>query len=225
MEKDRVAGEKSRREKTRRGADGRRYSPTRERILLEIEANGPATTAEVVSATSLHENTVREHLERLRQDGRLRRIRARAQGRGRPGWRWEALRPDVVNPYAGLALALADSLAHASADSVAHARSAGVRWGSTIAAERTDAEEQPRALVMDLMREQGFDPEDSSRDDAIILRRCPLLAAAARRTDVVCAVHEGMVTGIVRSRDAGADAELLPLRPEGGCLLHLRAAS
>ena len=58
-----------------------------------------------------------------------------------------------------------------------------------------------------------------------LLHRCPLLAAAARRTDVVCAVHEGMVAGIIRSRDDGADAELRPLRPEGGCLLHLRAAS
>lgn len=220
MEKGKAAGEKA-----RRGSDGRRYSSTRERILREVESRGPASTADLVATTGLHENTVREHLERLRQDGRLRRIRAEAQGRGRPGWRWEAPRADVVNPYAGLALALADTLANTSADPRAQARSAGVRWGSAIAEERTDVEGDPRVLVIDVMREQGFAPEPIEDGDAIVLHRCPLLAAAARRTDVVCAVHEGMVAGIIRSRDDGADAELRPLRPEGGCLLHLRAAS
>ncbi|MGN7977471.1 helix-turn-helix transcriptional regulator [Microbacterium sp. 22195] len=218
MEKGRGAGEKA-----RRGADGRRYSSTRERILREVESGGPTSTADIVARTGLHENTVREHLERLREDGRLRRIRAEAQGRGRPGWRWEAPRADVVNPYAGLALALADSLANAAADPVAHARSAGIRWGAAIAEERADAESEPHALVVDLMREQGFAPE--ILDDAIVLHRCPLLAAAARRTDVVCAVHEGMVAGIIRSRADGADVTLLPFRAEDGCLLHLRAAS
>jgi len=211
-------------EKARRGADGRRYSSTRERILREVESRGPASTADIVARTGLHENTVREHLERLREDGRLRRIRAEAQGRGRPGWRWEAPRADAVNPYAGLALALADSLANAASDPIEHARSAGIRWGSAIAEERADAESEPRALVVEIMREQGFAPE-SLDDDSIVLHRCPLLAAAARRTDVVCAVHEGMVAGIIRSRDDGADATLLPFRSEGGCLLHLRAAS
>lgn len=211
---------------TRREPDGRRHSSTRERILREVETGGSASTADLAARTGLHENTVREHLERLRQDGRLRRIRAEAQGRGRPGWRWEAPRADVVNPYAGLALALADSLSAAADDPVVQARSAGIRWGASIAGERTDAEEHPRALVIDLMREQGFAPEVTAAvGDSIVLHRCPLLAAAARRSDVVCAVHEGMIAGIIRSRDDRADATLLPFRPEGGCLLHLSAAS
>ncbi|MGB3376632.1 MAG: winged helix-turn-helix transcriptional regulator, partial [Microbacterium sp.] len=73
-----------------RGIEGRRPSSTRERILREVESRGTASTAEIVAATGLHENTVREHLSRLRTDGRLRRIRAEIQGRGRPGWRWQA---------------------------------------------------------------------------------------------------------------------------------------
>lgn len=201
----------------------RRHSSTRERVLREVESRGSATTADIAAATGLHENTVREHLERLRQDGRLRRIRAQAQGRGRPGWRWQAPRPDVVNPYAGLALALADSLDRVADDPVAQARTSGVRWGAQIAEDRPDAEEDSRSLVVDLMREQGFAPEEEGAD--IVLRRCPLLAAAARRTDVVCAVHEGMIAGIIGSRDDRTEAALLPLRADGGCLLHLRAAS
>lgn len=213
----------------------RRHSTTRERILREVVSRGTASTADIVAATGLHENTVREHLERLRGDGRLRRIRAQAQGRGRPGWRWTAPRADLANPYAGLALALADSLDHAAADPVGQARASGVRWGTAIAQERTDAESDARTLVIDVMREQGFAPETVAApqapapsdvdEPAIVLRRCPLLAAAARRTDVVCAVHEGMIAGILRSRDDRTDAALLPLRADGGCLLHLRAAS
>ena len=225
MEKDRAPGENPARARTtRRGADGRRYSSTRERILREVESRDSATTAEVVAATGLHENTVREHLERLRADGRLRRIRSQAQGRGRPGWRWEAPPADAVNPYAGLALALADTLARAVPDPVAQARASGARWGVEIASqhEHSDAEDA-RDLVIATMREQGFEPDASGAE--IVLHRCPLLAAAARRSDVVCAVHEGMIEGIARSRAERSDAELLPFRADGACVLHLRTAS
>ncbi|MEJ1088207.1 helix-turn-helix domain-containing protein [Microbacterium sp. Mu-80] len=226
MEKHSAPGEKPERphpERTpRRGADGRRYSSTRERILREVESRDSATTAEIVEATGLHENTVREHLERLREDGRLRRIRSQAQGRGRPGWRWEAPPADAVNPYAGLALALADALAQTSADPVAAARASGSQWGTEIAAQYAEADDA-RELVLATMREQGFEPDASA--DAIVLHRCPLLAAAARRSDVVCAVHEGMIEGIARSREQKSDAELQPFRADGACILHLRAAS
>jgi len=206
-----------------RGNDGQRLSPTRERILREVESRGTASTAEIVSATGLHENTVREHLARLRVDGRLRRIRAEIQGRGRPGWRWQAPPADVVNPYAGLALTLADTLIRVSDDPAAQARASGIRWGGEIVEQQTDAADDPRTLAIDVMRQQGFAPAVDGED--IVLHRCPLLAAAARRTDVVCAVHEGMLAGIVGSRDPQTDARLLPFHANGACILQLRAAS
>lgn len=218
MEKNASAGENP----VRRGAEGRRYSSTRERILREVESRDSVSTADIVAETGLHENTVREHLERLRLDGRLRRIRSEVQGRGRPGWRWQTPPADDVDPYAGLALALADTLARVAADPTAQARQTGVQWGSAIAAQHPDAT-AARDLVIDTMREQGFEPDAAAED--IVLHRCPLLAAAARRSDVVCAVHEGMIEGLARSREAGADAELLPFRADGACVLHLRTAS
>ncbi|WP_307367866.1 metalloregulator ArsR/SmtB family transcription factor [Microbacterium sp. W4I4] len=207
----------------RRRVDGRRHSSTRERILREVESRGTASTAELVAETGLHENTVREHLSRLRADGRLRRVRAEVQGRGRPGWLWQAPPADVVNPYAGLALALADTLTRVSEDPTAQARASGMRWGGEIVEQQADAVDDPRALAIDVMRQQGFAPEVEGED--IVLHRCPLLAAAARRTDVVCAVHEGMLAGIVGSRDPQADARLLPFQADGACILRLRAAS
>ncbi|WP_193598028.1 helix-turn-helix transcriptional regulator [Microbacterium sp. YJN-G] len=226
MEKHQGAGENrpdgNRPDNRRRGADGRRYSSTRERILREVESHGSASTAEIVAATGLHENTVREHLDRLRIDGRLRRIRAQAQGRGRPGWRWQAPPAEVVSPYAGLALALADTVARVAADPIAQARISGEHWGAEIVAQRADAGVDARSLVVDVMREQGFAPAESGDD--IVLHRCPLLAAAARRTDVVCAVHEGMIAGIAGTHDEKTDAALLPFRADGACILRLRAS-
>lgn len=212
------------RDEIRPAVGARRPSSTRERILREVESRGTASTAEIVAATALHENTVREHLSRLLGDGRLRRIRAQAQGRGRPGWRWQATPADVVNPYAGLVLTLADTLTGAVDDPSAQARAAGVRWGGEIVQQQTDAAEDPRALAVDVMRQQGFAPDAEGED--IVLQRCPLLAAAARRTDIVCAVHEGMLAGIVGFRDPQTGARLLPFQADGGgCVLQLRAAS
>jgi predicted ArsR family transcriptional regulator len=221
VENNRTSGDGQHDENRRRG-DGRALSSTRERILREVESRGAASTAEIVAATGLHENTVRDHLSRLRVDGRLRRTRAEVQGRGRPGWVWQAPPADVVNPYAGLALALVDTLTRVADDPIAQARTSGIRWGGEIVRQQTDAADDPRTLAIDVMRQQGFAPDGEGED--IVLHRCPLLAAAARRTDVVCAVHEGMLAGIVGSRDPQMDATLLPFQADG-CVLHLRAAS
>lgn len=213
---------------SRRGSAGRRYSSTRERILREIEHRDSVTTAEIVAQTGLHENTVREHLAQLRSDGRVRRVRRETRGRGRPGWRWQAPPADIVSPYAGLALALADGLTEATPDPVGHARRAGIRWGAQIAAQRESdpglsEDGSARGIVMTAMREQGFEPDDTG--EQVVLHRCPLLAAAARRSEVVCAVHEGMIVGMARAQHAATDATLLPFHAGGACVLRLRAAS
>lgn len=205
----------------RRTAAGRRHSSTRERVLRLLEMRGGSTSAELVAATGLHENTVRGHLEQLRRDGHVRREPAPGAGRGRPAWRWAAVDAEDAAPYAGLAAALADAMVRRMPDAVARAREAGALWGARLASGRP--QEQARSVVTDVMREQGFAPEDDG--DAILLRRCPLLAAAAQRTDVVCAVHEGMIEGLARTRDADAESRLIPFAADGACVLHLRNAS
>ncbi|WP_165310902.1 hypothetical protein [Microbacterium protaetiae] len=121
----------------RLSANGRRHSTTREMVLRMIEAqSAPVSTAALSTATGLHENTVRGHLEQLFIDGYIGRQREPASGRGRPAWLWVAARPDPENPYAALAGVLADTLAHTAEDPIAQAREAGRRWGSEIAARR-----------------------------------------------------------------------------------------
>jgi len=208
----------------RRTTAGRRHSSTRERVLRTIELRHGATSVELAEATELHENTVRGHLDQLRRDGHVRREPAPRVGRGRPAWRWVAVAPEEASPYAGLAAALADALSTHLPDPAARAREAGVAWGRRLGAERAGrAVGAARSMVTDVMREQGFAPEDDGV--TILLHRCPLLAAAAQRTDVVCAVHEGLIEGIARTSDAAAESSLSPFAVDGACALHLRNAS
>ncbi|WP_051192029.1 helix-turn-helix transcriptional regulator [Microbacterium luticocti] len=205
-------------------ASGRRHSPTREMLLRMVEAQGSAvSTAALTAASGLHENTVRGHLEQLYADGYVRRERENSTGRGRPAWLWTAVTPEPANPYIGLAAALAATLARTSTDPVAQARDAGRAWGAQIAATHAaDRLAAPREVVVDVMREQGFAPTDTGQ--TVVLRRCPLIEAATRYPDIVCAVHQGMIDGILQARGSSARSRLIPFSAPGECTLHLQAA-
>ncbi|MBS1675400.1 MAG: transcriptional regulator [Actinobacteria bacterium] len=221
----------------RRTADGRRHSPPRERLLRAIESRGDASTAELVQALGLHENTVRQHLESLLRDGHVRREREPSTGRGRPAWRWHAVTAAHLSPYAGLASTLADALSMVSEDPFADARRAGTAWGRALAQERTTAhpgDAAAQALIVDVMREQGFAPESAdqpagatseSAGMTLRLRTCPLLTAATENRTVVCAVHEGMIEGIARTAGSDLTGRLEPFADAETCLLHLRTTA
>lgn len=189
-----------------------------------VEAqSAPVSTAALATATGLHENTVRGHLEHLMTDGYLTGSPAPARGRGRPAWHWRALSRDDSSAYAALAAVLADTLARTSADPVGDAHGAGIRWGRDLARESGSDAASARHAVTTVMREQGFAPDDTG--EQITLRRCPLIEAAATHQSVVCAVHRGMVDGVVAAVGATETAELAPFTGPGECTLHLRAAS
>jgi predicted ArsR family transcriptional regulator len=80
-----------------------------------------------------------------------------------------------------------------------------------------------RETVIDVMREQGFAPDDTGDD--ILLRRCPLIEAATRHPTIVCAVHQGMIDGVLASTGDRADTRLIPFSAPGRCTLQLRVAS
>lgn len=238
-------------------------------MLREVEARGTASIAELSEATGLHENTVRGHLDRLCNDGFLRSERALPSGRGRPSLRWHAVRQEVRNPYAGLAIALAATLSETDADAAALMRAAGVAWGTQLAGEResthevqefqgtqdalktqgaqaaqaaqsasdgiapTDAHAETIKLVFDVMRDQGFAPEDSWSDGSkqetptreLLLRSCPILEAAKGNTEVVCAAHRGLVEGLIGSRGDELEVELQPFASPDVCVLRLGSAA
>lgn len=213
----------------RRSAAGRRHSHAREQVLRTVEAQrSPVSVTALSRATGLHENTVRGHLDQLLTDGHVTRSRAAAEGRGRPAWLWRPTRYGPASPYAALAGVLAGTIARTSADPAATAHEAGRSWGAELAEDlpETAPRVSARTVVLDAMAAQGFDPVDDG--DQIALHRCPLLEAASRHTEVVCAVHRGLIAGLLEETP-GVDGpqpevELIPFAAPGRCLLHLRDA-
>ena len=75
--------------------------------------------------------------------------------------------------------------------------------------------------MVELLRDLGFDPLPDQSARSVMLRRCPLLDAA-KRSQVVCQVHLGIVRGAMDV--LGGDPEctaLLPFAEPGACRLHL----
>jgi predicted ArsR family transcriptional regulator len=178
-----------------RGGSGQRpISASRAAILDQLrDQPEPLTQAALVTVTGLHPNTVREHLDGLRRRGLVRRFRSEPAGRGRPAWLYEATAERGDSEYAGLAAALAATIA------------------------RTSSSPREDATVDDLSFEPRRDPADPAD---VRLTRCPLLEAAHRHPDVVCGVHLGIVRGALA--EYGADpsgSDLLPFAEPGACRL------
>lgn len=185
----------------------------------------PVTLAALVRLSGLHENTVREHLAGLLSAGLVRRRSSAPAGRGRPAWRYECLETDPEqSEYAALATTLSRTLAHMSPDPEAAAASAGEEWGRELAQShrRSDPQRAPGAPdVVAILDELRFEPRvGTDRPSAVRLTRCPLLEAAHRHPEVVCAVHLGLVRGALSEYDVDpTGTELVPFAEPGACLL------
>jgi predicted ArsR family transcriptional regulator len=189
----------------------------------------PCTQSALVKATGLHANTVREHLDGLVRAGWVRRHPAKPRGRGRPAWLYEATgaaEESGGSEYAGLAAALARAVHRTSDSPREEAMIAGTEWGHELArdrgAARTGDGHTARRRVVDLLDDIGFAPEADDTQPVVRLTRCPLLEAAHKDPDVVCAVHLGIVIGALQ--EYGADpsgTELVPFSEPGACRLVL----
>jgi predicted ArsR family transcriptional regulator len=215
---------------TARSDRARPLSRSRAAVLDAVAAESePCTLLDVATTTGLHENTAREHLEALREQGFVVRSAARPHGRGRPAWRYAVAAgpsPDAVAEYAGLATALVEHIHHTSADPHRDAVAAGVAWGRRLSREhplpvRHNAA-SARRQVLDVLEDLGFAPQDDQRSTEAVLTRCPLLDTATRYPDVVCGVHLGIVRGAIAGYDLPPDGvDLHPFSEPHGCQLHL----
>lgn len=209
---------------------GRALSPARAAVLDALRAAGtPVTVAELERGSTLHANTLREHLDVLVARGHARRVRATPNGRGRPAWLYEAEEPEPAagSPeYAGLAATLAAHLHRTSDTPQEDAVAAGRDWGHDLARRAGgpggDGQAAARRKVVEILDDIGFAPESDSRATTARLTRCPLLDTAKAYPDVVCGVHLGIVRGALD--EYGADSDRTDLRPfaePGACRLEL----
>jgi predicted ArsR family transcriptional regulator len=187
---------------------------TRYAIYLELaRAARPLGTAEIAEALGLHANTVRPHLDRMREAG-LVDVTTGGRGEvGRPQHRFSlaaeapslGLEPPTVPVLARMVLNMAERLQASSADAFAVGEAEGSGRAASYAAYPSALE----ALVADLDR-LGFDPvvaESDTADNAVVaFANCPFAAYAASHPDLVCGLHHGLVSGFI---DTMGDAEVV----------------
>ncbi len=198
---------------------------TAARVLELLQQRDEAVVVvEIAEVLHLHPNSIREHLDELVARGLVTRERRPATGRGRPAWVYQAdpqrREPDRrVREQAALAGVLAARISQISEDPKADGRIAGTAWGEALAAGRVG---RPREAVLDVLEDLDFSPQPDAGRRRILLRTCPLLDVAQAYPDVVCAVHEGMVSGLLETMGDPHDVTLEPFAAPDGCVLRLQ---
>jgi predicted ArsR family transcriptional regulator len=199
---------------------------TRYAIYLELARSPrPLATAEIAESLGLHPNTVRPHLERMREVGLL-TIETDARGTvGRPQHRYSVapeapslgLEPATFPVLARMLLRVAAASGVGRDDVVDTGRDQG-----TLDAESLGDVDCVAGLVARLDA-LGFDPALAGDDDAVTVAftHCPFRELAETNPEIVCALHEGLVEGIVdRLGGAGVDA-FHPLTDRTPCQVDL----
>jgi predicted ArsR family transcriptional regulator len=165
---------------------------------------------QVAEQLDLHPNTVRLHLEKLRDAGLVVVFTERHGSVGRPQHRWAAgpHAPTLGLEPAGFRL-LAHLLAELAADGSpppSTVVAVGRRQGQERAPALVECGGEPGAAcvraVMNELASLGFDPALDSTGDgqaSISFTRCPFRELAVLYTDVVCQLHRGITEGILAS--------------------------
>jgi predicted ArsR family transcriptional regulator len=161
----------------------------------------PLTAAELSDALGLHANTVRLHLERMREAGLVdvEPVHRGTVGRpqhvysltvGAPGITFD---PPSHALLAGLLAGLAERVGADAGD----ADAIGESWGRD-AGKRTRSRSCVKALAGELER-LGFEPaaEVDNEDVTISFLRCPFRELAEAYPELVCNLHRGICRGVV----------------------------
>ena len=193
-------------------------------------ADRPCSAAETAAATGLHLNTARFHLDALVADGLAERKAEPRDVPGRPRILYTAggqiPGPRSYKLLAEMLTGLVASLADAGTVSV----DAGKAWGRHLVeraapSEQVDAAEAIARLSR-VLEAIGFQPQvgpTAEKETEVRLRHCPFREVAERHTDVVCAVHLGLMQGALEELHAPIQATSLePLIAPDLCIARLR---
>jgi predicted ArsR family transcriptional regulator len=196
---------------------------TRFSMYQELASStAPLTATELSDRLGLHANTVRLHLERLREAGLVdvEPVRRGTVGRpqhvyslapGAPGLGFD---PPSYTLLAGLLAALAERVGADADDATA----AGEAWG-TEAGRRTRSKSCVKALASEMDR-LGFDPESKTLPGGsvdIAFLHCPFRELAEAYPELVCNLHRGITQGVVVEVGGGSVEEFATLYDRDPC--------
>lgn len=196
---------------------------TRYAIYLEMARSPrPLSTSDVAATLGLHLNTVRPHLERMREVGLLQSRPDTSGGVGRPQKLYElasdapslGLEPPVYPLLAQMLLqvVVADD---ADPDTVIEA---GRDAGRSLAHRRTGRPDSCEDTV-GMLEDLGFDPAYVVEGDRmnVAFGHCPFGELAQAQPDVVCALHLGMMEGFAEERGGGVVESFCDLSARTPC--------
>lgn len=189
-------------------------SYSRVELLHLLQLRGARSIAELVEATDLHPNTVREHLQRLADEGYVVTEVEHRTTRGRPRVLYSA----------------SDGGAASSPVQRRRVQAAAERGdlmrrvlpASAPADLDTAALHQLDAVVDDLI-DAGFDPIFDETDLTLELTPCHQAQAQASHREVLCQVHLGIIQGVLN--EAGGPLRVDGIRPSCDptqCIVMLR---
>ena len=202
---------------------------TRFSMYQELASSTSALTAtELAERLGLHANTVRLHLERLREAGLVdvEPVHRGTVGRpqhvyslapGAPGLGFD---PPSYTLLAGLLAALAERVG-ADADDAA---AAGIAWGRE-AGKRTRSRSCAKALIAEMDR-LGFDPATQplpGGDVDIAFLHCPFRELAEAYPELVCNLHRGICEGVVETVGGGSVTDFATLYDRDPCRVAVSA--
>lgn len=192
----------------------------RERVLRLVRTHdGPVDAAELSAQMGLHVTTARFHLDALCEEGTIARTRIKRPGVGRPRTGYVPVRDRL--DYRSLAEVLALELGDTVTERRRRAERAGQRWADRIltnespnGAEATDSQDGARpedniddrtAMIARVFDRMGFDTELAPASDAadgrcertIRLHGCPVRDLAESYPEVSCAMHLGLLKGLL----------------------------
>ena len=204
---------------------------TRYAIYLEVaRSESPVSTGDIAEALDLHPNTVRPHLERMRDIGLL-VVETGGQGQvGRPQHRW-SLAPDA--PSLGLEPSAFRLLARLMAGAAARAaipeeEIVQIGWehgASLVGARGRGTFSSCVAAVEAHMAELGFDPALAEDGDMVTVAftRCPFRELAEAFPEGVCPLHRGLVEGVADAAQGGRVRRFSTLADRDPCQADLVA--
>jgi predicted ArsR family transcriptional regulator len=208
---------------------------TRYAIYLELARSpAPLSTADVAESLDLHPNTVRPHLERMREVGLL-TVEAESRGGvGRPQHRYSLANeapslglepppmPLLARMLAGVAAAAGAAPDEAAEIGRQQGRSAAASVGDGDGESGGDGESCVAALAAELGR-LGFDPAVADDGDAVSVAftHCPFAELAQAHPELVCHLHRGMVEGFVEAVGGASVERFATLLDRQPCQVEL----
>jgi predicted ArsR family transcriptional regulator len=184
-------------------------------------ATSPMSAQELAERLGIHANTVRLHLDRMREAGlvEVEAVHRGTVGRpqhmyslapGAPGLGFD---PPSYTLLAGLLGALAERVGADGDEAAAVGRQWGVETG-----RRARTRSCVKALAAELER-LGFDPaaEIDGDDVTISFLHCPFRELAEAYPELVCHLHRGICEGVVGQVGGGSVSDFATLYDHDPC--------